>query len=118
STARLWDLQGKMLMEFKGHQDFVTSVAFSPDGKTILTGSEDNTARLWNLEGSTIWEFKGHQKPINSVAFSPDGKTILTGSSDTTARLWPVAMPLEEFLEKGNIEKLTPEQMREYGIEE
>ncbi len=118
NTARLWDLEGNTLWEFKGHKDAVTSVAFSPDGKSILTGSDDKTARLWDLQGNTLWEFNGHTDSISSVAISPDGKTILTGSRDKTARLWQVAMPLEEFLEKGNIEKLTPEQMQQYGIKD
>jgi WD40 repeat protein len=52
------------------------------------------------------------------VAFSPDGKTILTSSRDDTARLWRVLMSLEDFLKKGNLEQLTEEQKREYGIEE
>jgi WD40 repeat protein len=117
NTARLWDLQGNTVQEFKGHKLSVSSVAFSPDGKTILTGSMDKTARLWDLQGNAIQEFKGHKLSVSSVAFSPDGKTILTGSSDNTARLWEVAIPLEEFLKKGNLEPLTEEQKKEYGIE-
>ncbi|MFN9616918.1 MAG: WD40 repeat domain-containing protein, partial [Dolichospermum sp.] len=87
-TARLWNLQGKMLHELKGHQEAVNSVSFSPDGKTIATASWDNTARLWNLQGELLHELKGHQQAVNSVSFSPDGKTIATASSDNTARLW------------------------------
>ena len=65
------------------------SVAFSPDGKTILTGSrDDNTAKLWDLNGHELKTFAGHTSYVMSVAFSPDGKTILTGSSDNTAKLW------------------------------
>ena len=45
----MWDLQGNLLQEFKGHQDSVWGVSFSPDGKTIATGSGDNTARLWTV---------------------------------------------------------------------
>ncbi|MEH2179670.1 WD40 repeat domain-containing protein, partial [Nostoc sp.] len=50
NTARLWNLQGQLLQEFKGHQGSVSSVSFSPDGKTIATASSDNTARLWPVE--------------------------------------------------------------------
>jgi WD40 repeat protein len=96
----LWDLQGKLLQEFKGHQSVVTSVSFSPDGKTIATGSSDNTARLWDLQGNLLQEFKGHQDWVNSVSFSPDGKTIATASSDNTARLWPVRN-LDQLLKDG-----------------
>ncbi|MBA7533727.1 Tol-Pal system protein TolB [subsurface metagenome] len=70
------------------HEEWISSVAFSPDGKTILTGSGDNTARLWDLKGNELQVFWGHENYITAVAFSPDGKTILTGSEDNTARLW------------------------------
>ncbi|CAN1213171.1 hypothetical protein TUMEXPCC7403_23400 [Tumidithrix helvetica PCC 7403] len=70
------------------HSAIVISVAFSPDGKTIATGSWDNTVKLWNLEGKEIQSFKGHSGSVISVAFSPDGKTIATGSGDNTVKLW------------------------------
>ena len=80
--------EGNLFQVFKGHKDCISSVAFSPDGKNILTGSMDKTARLWDLSGNLIQEFTGHMGIIFSVTFSPDGKTILTGSLDKTARLW------------------------------
>ncbi|MCK4344286.1 MAG: PD40 domain-containing protein, partial [Bacteroidales bacterium] len=70
------------------HESWITSVAFSPDGKTILTGSWDKTARLWDLEGNEVQVFTGHEDGVKSSVFSPDGKTILTGSWDNTSRLW------------------------------
>ncbi|MCB0532877.1 MAG: caspase family protein [Saprospiraceae bacterium] len=87
-TAKLWDLDGRMLQTFNGHAAEVLSVAFSPDGKTILTGSADKTAKLWDLDGRMLQTFKGHVFGVLSVAFSPDGKTILTSSDDNTAELW------------------------------
>ncbi|MEO5683296.1 MAG: hypothetical protein ABIQ88_11685 [Chitinophagaceae bacterium] len=66
----------------------IVSAALSPDGKTILTGSTDNTARLWNRDGIVTTTFSGHSGSISSVCFSPDGKTVLTGALDKTARLW------------------------------
>ena len=66
------------------------SAAFSPDGKRIVTASEDKTARLWDAEtGKPIGEpLKGHTDSVMSAAFSPDGKRIVTASDDKTARLW------------------------------
>jgi WD40 repeat protein len=87
-------------------------VAFSPDGKTILTGSMDTTTRLWSRDGKLLQELKGY-RGVYEVAFSPDGKTILTGSWDNTARLWKIPMAVEDFLKKGDIETLTDEQKKE-----
>ncbi len=75
-----------------GASGIVWSVAFSPDGKTILTGSYDKTARLWDAAtGRPLGQPMEHSGWVSSVAFSPDGKTILTGCDDNTAQLWDAA---------------------------
>jgi WD40 repeat protein len=67
----------------------VQSVAFSPDGQLVLTGSVDKTARLWECRTSQVRAtLQGHTRSVQSVAFSPDGQLVLTGSADRTARLW------------------------------
>ena len=72
----------------KGHTFSIYAVAFSPDGQSILTGSQDKTAILWDLHGNVLQTFSGHTSEVYSVAFSPDGQSILTGSNDKTAILW------------------------------
>jgi uncharacterized protein YjbI with pentapeptide repeats/energy-coupling factor transporter ATP-binding protein EcfA2 len=79
---------GEILPMLKGHTDGVTSVAFSSDGKTIVSGSYDKTVRMWDVEsGEQTKELKGHTAFVTSVAFSPDGKTIVSGSGDKTVRM-------------------------------
>ena len=74
----------------KGHTDGVRSVALSPDGKRIVSGSNDNTIQIWDAEtGKPVGEpFRGHTAWVKSVAFSPDGRRIVSGSTDKTIRIW------------------------------
>jgi WD40 repeat protein/transcriptional regulator with XRE-family HTH domain len=89
--AYLFDITtGKELGKF-GHSEPVNSVAFAPDSKFILTGSNDRTARLWDAEtGMEIRIFTDQTSAVLSVAFSFDGKYILTGHRDAKARLWDI----------------------------
>ncbi len=98
-TVKLWNLSGQEMTTLKGHRGYVLSVVFSPDGKTIATGSSDSTMKLWNLNGQEMTTLKGHSGSVNSVAFSPDGKTIATGSDDNTVKLWN--LDLDDLLARG-----------------
>ena len=93
------------------HSDWVQSVAFSPDGKTIVSGSSDKTLKVWDAGASALTpsnpqpktyrpvlaaaslELKAekqstHSRWVSSVAFSPDGKSIVSGSGDQTIKVW------------------------------
>jgi WD40 repeat protein len=93
----LWDAEtGSHARILSAPRHYVFSVAVSPDGTKILTGSWDNTAMLWDTgTGSVIRAFVGHSDSVDSVAFSPDGTKALTGSGDMTAKIWDVATGAE-----------------------
>ncbi len=93
-TVKLWNVEaGQNIATFAGHAGSVESIALSPDGKTLATGSGvwDGTVKLWDVTtGRTIATLKGHTGFIESVAFSPDGKILASGAWDGTVKLWNV----------------------------
>ena len=72
-----------------GHRDVVNSVAWSPDGTRLATGSRDGTANVWDAAGGReLLTLRGHAGPVLSVAWSPDGQRLATGNQDGMARVW------------------------------
>jgi WD40 repeat protein len=73
-----------------GHTAWLSSVAFSPDGKKIVSGSNDKTLRVWDADSGSgiLGPLVGHKNSVTSVAFSPDGKKIVSGSCDTNLCVW------------------------------
>jgi WD40 repeat protein len=89
----LWDAaSGKPVRSFGGHKSFIGALAFSPDGRFILSSSWDSTLRLWDAAtGKELRRFEGHTEAIDSIAFSPDGRHAATGSFNGWVSIWDVA---------------------------
>jgi Tol biopolymer transport system component len=91
------------VVTLKGHSSFVYVVAFSPDGKRIVSGSRDNTLKVWDAAtGEETLTFNGHSTRIDSVTFSPDGKRVISGSYDNTLKVWDAETGQEVSTLKGH----------------
>lgn len=89
-VAVLWDLNtGKEVRFFEGHIGDIMALAFSPDGRCLLTASIDRTARIWDVNtGRELRVLTGHSDLLVCASWSPDGRYVVTGSGDKTARMW------------------------------
>ena len=97
-TALLTDANAALATPLNTHAAVINAVAFSPDGRTLATGSNDHTVRLWDVVAPARPaplgpRLIGHTGDVYTVAFSPDGHILATGSADDRVRLWNVADP-------------------------
>ncbi|KAF7348813.1 WD40 repeat-like protein [Mycena venus] len=86
-TGPLGHNWSSLLKVFRGHTSRVLSVAISPDGKQIVSGSEDHTVRIWDSETGEVIICSKHNDEVNAVAFSPNGQQIVSGGGDGL-RIW------------------------------
>jgi WD40 repeat protein len=109
NTAQVWDAEtAKEVEVLRGHEDPVTSAAFSSDGRRIVTASgqvfesKDNTARIWDAAtAKQVAVLRGHEWRIVFAAFSTDDKRVFTASEDGTARIWDAATGREIKVVRG-----------------
>jgi len=76
-------------MTLVGYRHWVNAVAYSPDGRWLVSGSSDKTLKVWDTEsGREQITLVGHTRTITSASFSPDGRWIVSASYDKTLKLW------------------------------
>ena len=87
----------------RAHGGAVTAMAASPDGRWVVSGTEDFILRLWDHESnSLVRSLEGHAGIIRTVAFTPDGESVLSGSEDRSLRLWDVNTGEEKWIVREN----------------
>ena len=119
-SVRIWDTQTGVLVERtegeQGHKDSVYSVAFSPDGRHLVSGSLDKTIKMWELNnggfynragvqpksGKCVKTFEGHKDFVLSVALTPDGQWVMSGSKDRGVQFWDPATGQAQLMLQGH----------------
>jgi hypothetical protein len=87
--AKLTPVGGPLLRILEGHASEVTAVAVTPDGRHVVSGSDDETLKVWDLErGEAVLTLEGHAHVVNAVAVTPDGRYAVSGSTDGTLKVW------------------------------
>ena len=113
-TIRLWDaVTSEHKLTLTGHESGASSIAFSPDGRTLASGGGARTIDLWDVAtGKHRHTITGHTSRINSIAFSPEGGTLASGNEDGTVLLWE----LTPSVNANAIVRLTPSPVQSPGV--
>lgn len=114
NVVRLYETANRREIQLTGHRDFVSGLAFSPDGATLASGSMDGTIRLWDvLTGMQTALLPGHMEETTDVAFSPDGQTLASVNRKNSVKLWHLPTQREllslPFPEAGHFLQFSPD---------
>ena len=83
--------KGSLLLIHRGYVNQVNALSWSPNSRSIASGSYDGTVQVWNARtGETLYTYLGHRNTVAAVAWSPDGRYIASGSWDLTVQVWIV----------------------------
>jgi WD40 repeat protein len=90
NSIRVWDpATGQTLLTYAGSSAQGYALAWSPDGKRIASGGDDNVVRIWSATtGETALQFTGHTSIVFRIAWSPDGTKIASASADDSVQVW------------------------------
>ena len=104
------------LLTLRGHHNYVSSVAWSPDGSKPATASGDQTAKVWEARtGRELLTLRGHQASVWNIAWSPDGSKLATASADHTAQIYAIApVQLLRLVRSRITRALTADECRRY----
>jgi WD40 repeat protein len=102
----IWDLStGRVRAELRGHSDYVRAAALAPDGRTLFSGSGDETIKVWDFaSGAETATLEGHRGQVFCLALDPTGRLLASGSEDYTVRLWDVAARREAAALRGHVD--------------
>ena len=120
----LWDVEtGKIIRRYTGHTALVWSLDLSPDGKYILSGSNNGEVILWDFStGEELYRLNAHTQPVLSVTFSPDGKYAYAVSTDGILSKWKISVQslpeLKDWIQANRyVRELTCEERQRYRVE-
>jgi WD40 repeat protein len=92
---------------YSGHSDYISAVAWSPDGKRIASASGDHTAQVWDADnGGHVLTYRGHSSDVLALAWSPNGQYIATGSLDTTVQVWNATSGATVYTYRGHTDAI------------
>lgn len=105
--AKIWDLpSGRQILSLDNKKK-VTTIAFDPNGKRVISATETGEINVWTLpSGAQERTLVGHRKPVTQAIFTNDGKYVLSSSADSTIRLWNVETGLMEKIYVGHLDKV------------
>lgn len=100
----------------KGHSSSVNSVAFSPNGKKVASGSDDKSVIIWDIDTwSALLKYQGHMNSVNSLAFSSNGEIIVSGSCDKTIQVWNFENGKQLKIYRGHLNSITSVAISQKG---